>query len=403
VKCAKAGFELGLLAAILLSACGAEKAPDAVASVEPTGSEPPPLDSSQPSATSEPGPTPSEGPNVGPIAPGDTNTGSNTGALDSGAPSDPGPDLGDDRCSVARLDPAQPPVSLTLSGALGAHDPALLEQDGVFYMFLTGNNVSAKTSTGLLAWQNQPQVFTTVPRPGWIAQQVPQATNLWAPDISFFGGRFHLYFSASSFGSNSSCIGHLSRESMTAGAWEDQGSPAVCSSGANDYNAIDPNAFTDIEGNHYLAFGSFWDGIRAIDLDASGARSGTAIYELASRGGGAIEAPYIVRRCGYYYLFVSFDRCCDGADSTYNIRVGRSENVLGPYVDREGRALLNGGGTLLVQGDDTWRGPGHNAVIFSGDRAYNVFHAYAATNGASMLRIAEIAWDDAGWPVSGGP
>src|SRR5690606_4777588 len=238
--------------------------------------------------------------------------------------------------------------------------------------------------------------------PAWIAERVPGATDLWAPDISFFDGQYHLYYSASTFGSNTSCIGHATRPSLSAGSWNDQG-PVVCSQNSDDYNAIDPNLVLDEAGTPWLAFGSFWDGIKAIRLTTQGARADNELYSLASRGGGAIEAPFIVRRCNYYYLFVSFDSCCKGADSTYNIRVGRSEDVLGPYVDRAGVAMLDGGGTLLVSGNDTWKGPGHNAVIFVGNAAYNVYHAYAAADGAATLRISELVWDAEGWPISAGP
>ncbi|HKO90585.1 MAG TPA: family 43 glycosylhydrolase, partial [Polyangiaceae bacterium] len=128
------------------------------------------------------------------------------------------------------------------------------------------------------------------------------------------------------------------------------------------------------------------------------------VHALASRGGGPIEAPFVVRRCGYYYLFVSFDKCCVGTDSTYNINVGRSQQLLGPYLDKTGKSMMNGGGTLLVKGAGRYHGPGHNAVIFVQKRAYNVYHAYDANmNGASVLRVAELAWDAEGWPVSGGP
>jgi arabinan endo-1,5-alpha-L-arabinosidase len=312
------------------------------------------------------------------------------------------PVLTDDRCDVAVLDPARPPAALELTGNLGAHDPTVLEQDGVFYLYMTGGNIGAKTSTDLVSWQRQADVFTELPRPAWLEQNVPGVRNLWAPDLSFFGGQYHLYYSASTFGENTSCIGHLARASLATGAWTEQG-PVVCSGNGDNYNAIDPNVVVDREGTAWLSFGSFWDGIKAIELDAAGARVGTEVISLASRGGGAIEAPVIVRRCGYYYLFVSFDTCCQGADSTYNVRVGRSENVMGPYVDREGRRLLDGGGTRLTQPDDTWRGPGHNTVLFAGDRAYNVYHAYAASNGASSLRISELSWDETGWPISGGP
>lgn len=111
-----------------------------------------------------------------------------------------------------------------------------------------------------------------------------------------------------------------------------------------------------------------------------------------------------MRRCGYYYLFTSFDTCCKGVDSTYKIMVGRSENVAGPYVDRDGKAMLQGGALLVLQGTGRWHGPGHNAVIFTGDGAYNVYHSYDGNqNGASMLRVSELVWDQDGWPVSGGP
>jgi arabinan endo-1,5-alpha-L-arabinosidase len=171
----------------------------------------------------------------------------------------------------------------------------------------------------------------------------------------------------------------------------------------DDFNAIDPNVILDEAGTPWLAFGSFWDGIEMIRLNLAGEREGDVLIALASRGGGSIEAPFIVRRCGYYYLFVSFGACCRGADSTYNINVGRSSSLFGPYADREGRPMLEGGGTLLLQGGGDWVGPGHNAVLFDGTRAYNVYHAYAASNGASQLRISELVWDAEGWPISGGP
>jgi arabinan endo-1,5-alpha-L-arabinosidase len=309
-----------------------------------------------------------------------------------------------DRCDVAVQDPAKPPVALSLSGNLGTHDPALIEQDGTFYLFQTGPRLVGKTSTNLMSWQAAGNALGSS-NPAWIASQVPGASDLWAPDLSFFGGQYHLYYSVSTFGSNASCIGHATRASMSSGSFRDQGS-VVCSNhgSKDDWNAIDPNAVVDETGAPWLVFGSFWSGIKAVALNADGTRKDSALHALASRGGGAIEAPFVVRRCGYYYLFVSFDRCCDGVNSTYNIRVGRAQKVLGPYLDREGKPMMEGGGTPLVAGAGRWHGPGHNAVVFSGTRAYNVYHAYDAnSNGASMLRVAELVWDAQGWPVSGGP
>jgi arabinan endo-1,5-alpha-L-arabinosidase len=309
-----------------------------------------------------------------------------------------------DRCDVAVLDPSNPPKALDLTGNLGTHDPCLIEENGMFHLLQTGPRLPGKTSKDLMQWDAAPAALGAS-NPAWIAMQVSGATDLWAPDLSQFGGHFHLYYAASTFGSNSSCIGHATRDSFASGSFADQGS-VICSNHGtmDDWNAIDPNVVVDQDGTPWLVFGSFWSGIKAVKLESDGARADDQLHSLASRNGGAIEAPFVVRRCGYYYLFVSFDKCCQGVSSTYNIRVGRSAQVLGPYVDKDGKDMMQGGGTQIVVGAGRWHGPGHNAVIFVGKRAYNVFHAYDGNaNGASMLRVAEIAWDADGWPVSGGP
>jgi arabinan endo-1,5-alpha-L-arabinosidase len=310
-----------------------------------------------------------------------------------------------DRCDVGVFDPGHPPRALTLSGNLGAHDPVIIAAEGAYRYFSTGDGISVKTSPDLLRWTQQPAVFPTTP--AWFEERVPAYAprNIWAPDISQFGGQYHLYYSVSSFGSNRSCIGHATRASLVTGDWTDH-EAVFCSNPpgeTDDYNAIDPNVILDGAGMPWLAFGSFWSGIQLIQLDLDGNRARTDLHALASRGGGAIEAPFLVRRCGYYYLFVSFDACCKGVDSTYNLRVGRSPELFGPYVAKDGTPMLSGGGTLVLSAGGDWVGPGHNAVLIEGTRAYNIYHAYAATNGASQLRISELVWDAEGWPLSGGP
>jgi arabinan endo-1,5-alpha-L-arabinosidase len=326
---------------------------------------------------------------------------------DSEAPPDaaaPGNE-GADGCDVGVADANRAPAALALSGNLGAHDPVIIAAHGQYYYFSTGNGISAKVSPDLLAWSQLPAVFPQTP--AWFQARVPAFTgrNIWAPDISFFGGQYHLYYSVSSFGSNRSCIGHATRPALDSGAWQDH-EAVFCSNepGQNDdFNAIDPNVILDEAGTPWMSFGSFWDGIEMIRLNLAGEREGDELVHLASRGGGSIEAPFIVRRCGFYYLFVSFGACCQGVDSTYETRVGRSSALLGPYADRDARPMLDGGGTLLLERGGDWVGPGHNAVLIDGTRAYNVYHAYAASNGASQLRISELVWDAEGWPVSGGP
>jgi arabinan endo-1,5-alpha-L-arabinosidase len=308
-------------------------------------------------------------------------------------------DAASESCSSGKTAPA----ALALRGDLGSHDPAIIESEGQYFLFITGRGVQTKRSSDLLNWQRGAPVFAQ--NPAWVAQQVPGATDLWAPDISYFGGAFHLYYSASTFGSNRSCIGHATRASLTTGNWQDRGA-VVCSNAGgarDDWNAIDPNVAIDENGTPWLTFGSFWSGIKQLKLTNEGARADAVLNAVAGRNGGAIEAPTVVRHCGEYYLFVSFDACCKGAESTYRVMVGRSRSIGGPYLDRAGMALMRGGGTLVLQGDMRWRGPGHNAVLLGANGDYNVYHAYSATDGHSELRVSELSWDDAGWPVSAGP
>jgi arabinan endo-1,5-alpha-L-arabinosidase len=311
---------------------------------------------------------------------------------------------GDDRCDVAVYDPSKPPKVLALTGNLGTHDPALIEANGKYYLYATGDGVGAKTSTNLAAWSAAPAVFSS--NPAWIKSEVPGATNLWAPDISEFGGQYHLYYAASTFGSNHSCIGHATRAALDTGSFTDHGS-VLCSNAAgatDDFNAIDPNVVLDEAGTPWMSFGSFWSGIKLVKLATDGTRADDSIKGIANRpqDSGALEGPFIVRRCGYYYLFVSFGACC-GSPWDYNVRVGRSTSVGGPYVDKAGTALTQGGGTLLVTGNATWTAPGHNAVIFTATGAYNVYHALDANHQNPVLRVAELVWDADGWPISGGP
>jgi arabinan endo-1,5-alpha-L-arabinosidase len=231
----------------------------------------------------------------------------------------------------------------------------------------------------------------------WTTPYTGGDRNLWAPDISYRNGQYYLYYSASSFGSNYSAIFLATSPSGDSGSWTDQGL-VIESGGSDDYNAIDPNLVVDDQGRWWLAFGSFWSGIKAIELDpATGRPSGGDLLSLAGRGGGAIEAPYIFRRGDYYYLYVSFDYCCRGADSTYRIMVGRSTNVMGPYVDRNGVQLNNGGGTEILAGHGSIHGPGHQAVFADTDYDILVYHYYA-DDGTALLGINWLSYDSAGWP-----
>jgi arabinan endo-1,5-alpha-L-arabinosidase len=172
----------------------------------------------------------------------------------------------------------------------------------------------------------------------------------------------------------------------------------------DDWNAIDPNVVFDEQNQPWLAFGSFWSGIKLRKLEGANGQLSSqdqTLYSLARRPRpGAIEAPFIIRKNDYYYLFVSFDFCCRGKDSTYNIRVGRARRVTGPYIDRLGKSMMEGGGTLVIAGAGRWVGPGHCAVLQEKNGDWLVYHAYDTEwRGVSTLRISSLRWDSEGWPT----
>ena len=115
-----------------------------------------------------------------------------------------------------------------------------------------------------------------------------------------------------------------------------------------------------------------------------------------------MEAPFLIRHDRYYYLFVSFDQCCQGAKSTtYHVMVGRAVKVTGPYVDKTGKPMSEGGASLVIEATTpNWRGPGHEAVLQDRGQDYLVFHAYHGITGKSYLQISTMQWQD-GWPVVG--
>jgi arabinan endo-1,5-alpha-L-arabinosidase len=257
----------------------------------------------------------------------------------------------------------------------------------------------------MLVWELCGQVFEK--NPDWVVEAIVGVKDLWAPDIIFYNDQFYLFYSASTFGSNRSAIGLATNTTLDpqspAYTWVDQGE-VISSQKTDRYNAIDPNLTFDKEGQPWLVFGSFWSGIKMIKVDPSTLKpaAGEELISLAAKPGtDAVEGAFITRRGDYYYLFVSHDFCCKGVMSTYNIRVGRSAEIQGPYLDQEGKPLTEGGGTLVYKGSERWRGPGHNSIFIKGEIYSMVYHAYdAQAGGIPTLRIEELMWDEAGWPQS---
>jgi arabinan endo-1,5-alpha-L-arabinosidase len=317
---------------------------------------------------------------------------------------------------TAALGPAGPEMLQLEGDVAGVHDPAAIMEKGTCYVFSTGSRpgqgvIPIRTSKDMRRWTHVGEVFDRLPN--WATNQIPRARNAWAPDISHFNGKFHLYYSVSSFGSRNSAIGLATNKTLDQSSpdyrWADEGMVIRSHQEKDDWNAIDPNLVIEDESNVWLCWGSFWGGIKMRRVDPATGKLcslDSTIHTLSSRPrgkpvDGAVEAPTIVRRGDFWYLFVSFDRCCQGVESTYNVVVGRSTNVTGPYLDRKGRPMVEGGGSLVIEAaTSNWRGPGHQAVLRDAGVDYLLFHAYHGVTGRPHLQISTIAWEDC-WPAVG--
>ena len=312
---------------------------------------------------------------------------------------------------------ATEPELFKLSGDLGVHDPVIIREKNTYYIFCTGGPrggiIHIRCSTNMLDWKRCGSVFETLP--DWVTNEVPLARGAWAPDISYLNGKYYLYYGLSSFGVNKSAIGLAINETLDQTSpryqWVDQGMVVRSEPGVDDFNAIDPTLVIEDKRNAWLCWGSFWGGIKMHRVDVATGKLSTTdtnLYSLASRPRlnppqtppveGAVEAPTIVRKGDYWYLFASYDFCCRGTNSTYNVQVGRSRQVTGPYVDRAGKPMSEGGGTLVIDAaTPNWHGAGHQTVFFDSGRDYLVYHAYDAHTGFSRLQISTMVWED-GWP-----
>jgi len=330
------------------------------------------------------------------------------------------------------------------------HDPVMAHgEDGRFYIFSTGMGISVMSSSDMKEWRQEKSVFSVTMKgrdgkehhfegntamPKWTTDSVPGFRgHFWAPDISFVNGKWHLYYSCSTFGKNGSAIGLATNKTLDPTSpyykWEDQGPVVVSHRNKDNWNAIDPNLSLNTPPSGVgglLFYGSFWDGIQIVALEDNLKDIKTTPTTIARRfeplknnatfadpaafnieegdsieaGFNAIEAPFVIKRGDWYYLFVSWDYCCQGKNSTYKTVYGRSRNIEGPYLDKEGHDMAFGGGTYLVGPDDKFFGIGHcSAYQFDGNW-YFLSHAYdIEKNGQAKLFIRQFTFDDDGWIV----
>ena len=294
------------------------------------------------------------------------------------------------------------------------HDPSVMRQGSTYYVFstdpgaVTSGSLPIRCSPDRKKWTACGYVFYQIP--SWVSAQVPGVIGLWAPDISYFNGLYHLYYAGSTFGSNTSVIGLATNTTLDASdpdyQWVDQGE-VLGSQSSDDFNAIDPNILVDADGSVWLTYGSYWTGIKQRQIDPSSGMLSTTnstIYSLAYRPNAQydpIEGSSLVHHGSYYYLFVSFDFCCDSDpyQSNYRIMVGRGDSPQGPFADKNGTPMLQGGGTQLLAGNGTtWNAPGGETAYLDpqgGDII--VFHALSLPGGAPYLFVNSLTWSG-DWP-----
>ena len=278
---------------------------------------------------------------------------------------------------------------------MSAPDPTVIRaEDGTFYLYATEDmrNVPIFHSANLVDWKLVGTAFTDNSRPKWL-----QKGGIWAPDIQRVGGKYHLYYAKSVWGGEWDAGIGVAVSNNPAGPFVDRGC-MFTSKQIGIQNCIDPFYIED-GGKKYLFFGSF-HGIYGVELTADGlhVKQGAKPREVA---GTFMEATYIRRRGGYYYLFGSTGTCCEGARSTYRITIGRSKSLFGPYVDKSGRRLLDNHYNILLDKDDSVLGPGHNAGLITDDAGndYMFYHGFKASDpdAGRVVWLSRIVWAD-GWP-----
>ncbi|TCO07115.1 family 43 glycosylhydrolase [Natronoflexus pectinivorans] len=297
-------------------------------------------------------------------------------------------------------------------GANGIHDPStIIKHEGVYHVFGTGHGGNPEqgvplvslihlTSTDLIHWTEVEPVFESGTWPEWINDYVSDFGGIfWAPDIIFMNGLYHLYYSVS-MGDRPCAIGLTTSPDLNN--WTDRGM-VIYSDHSSIYGSIDPAVFEDAEGDYWMVFGSHLRGIWITEIDPeTGKRPENATLTNIAGGVNWIdyEASYVIYHDGFYYLFFTQGACCRLMESTYRVYMGRSTNPKGPYLDKNGLSLLQGGRTLSLETSGRYIGPGHYGLLKEDGRNIISLHYYdGRSNGYPRLDLVDMEFGEDGWPV----
>lgn len=309
-----------------------------------------------------------------------------------------GPTLGSLPCGAPWNNPAK--------GDTWVHDPALTRDGNTYYMFSTPRPVEApavralvpfKSSSDGVTWTDVSSVFPTPL--AWWDDDIP-APETWAGDVRLVNGTFYVYYSISAWGNFNSSIGLATNTTLDVKSpnyhWVDRGKVVDFRTGGTGVNVIDPNLFVEDDGTFWLVYGSYRSGLRLVQLDATtGMLPAQPKVQVLTNGLG--EGSSLLKQGKYYYLVASIDRCCAGLDSTYKVVMGRSENIAGPYLAKDGKRLLDGASTVLLAGDATHPGQGGQSFYRENGQLYLVYHAYTAPSGEPVLNVRPVFVDSSGW------
>jgi arabinan endo-1,5-alpha-L-arabinosidase len=283
-----------------------------------------------------------------------------------------------------------------------AADPTVIRTEDGFYLYATQTDkywVPIYFSKDLVNWEFKRTAFRNATKP-----QIPGGGAFWAPEIRHINGKYVLYFSWSKWGDGDASYTAVATSDSPLGDFVN--SKELLTKEDFGSNCIDQFYYEE-DNKKYMFVGSF-NGIYVTELTDDGLsvkrnENGTPTLKKQVCGK-AFEGTNIYKKNGYYYLFASINNCCDGERSRYKVVVGRSQDLLGPYLDKSGKDMINNAWELVLEGDgQKFFGPGHNSIIVQDDAGtdWMIYHSYVKENGEVGGRLGmldRVLWTEDGWP-----